>query len=182
MTQYNTLNVKFFNSQLNNLKSAIKNGNEVALNLSSNAIGSSNDETNFPHKLLLTDTQVSKIPKALKKRSSVNVKFSKTQLSKIVQLGGVLREIPTFGKKKKGTDIARNLKNIFLDKQIDRFNKEYITGSIKNLTNNEIKDIMKVIKSFENRGMLFKGTTRKIISQEGGFLYFLRPFMTAGLQ
>ena len=79
-------------------------------------------------------------------------------------------------------DIARNFKNIFLDKQIDRFNKEYITGSIKNLTNNEIKDIMKVIKSLENRRILFKGTNRKIISQEGGFLYFLRPFMTAGLQ
>ena len=41
---------------------------------------------------------------------------------------------------------------------------------------------MKVIKSLEKRGILFKGTTRKIISQEGGFSYFLRPFMTAGLQ
>ena len=40
---------------------------------------------------------------------------------------------------------------------------------------------MKVIKSLENRGILLKGTTRKIISQEGGFLNFLRPLMTAGL-
>ena len=40
---------------------------------------------------------------------------------------------------------------------------------------------MKVIKSLENRGILFKGTTRKITSQEGGFLNFLRPLMTAGL-
>ena len=53
------------NSQLNKLKPAIKNGTEVTLNLSSNLIGNSNDETNFPHKLLLTDTQVSKIRKAL---------------------------------------------------------------------------------------------------------------------
>ena len=37
------------------------------------------------------------------------------------------------------------------------------------LTNNRIKDIMKVMKSLENRGILLKGTTRKIISQEGGF-------------
>ena len=65
MTQYNTLNVKLSNSQLNKLKPAIKNGTEVTLNLSSNLIGNSNDETNFPHKLLLTDTQVSKIRKAL---------------------------------------------------------------------------------------------------------------------
>ena len=58
MTQYKTLNIKLFNSQLNKLKSAIRNGTEVTLNLSSNMIGSSNDETNFPHNLLSTDTQV----------------------------------------------------------------------------------------------------------------------------
>ena len=40
---------------------------------------------------------------------------------------------------------------------------------------------MKVIKLLENRGILIKGTTRKITSQEGGFLDFLRPLMTAGL-
>ena len=40
---------------------------------------------------------------------------------------------------------------------------------------------MKVIKSLENQGILLKGTTRKITSQEGGFLNFLRPLMTAGL-
>ena len=61
MTQYNALNVKLSNLQLNKLKSVIKNGTEVTLNLSSNLIRNSNDETNFPHKLLLTDTQVSKI-------------------------------------------------------------------------------------------------------------------------
>ena len=53
MTQYSFLNVKLSNSQLNKLKSTIKNGTEVTLNLSSNLTGSSNDENNFPHKLLL---------------------------------------------------------------------------------------------------------------------------------
>ena len=56
MTQYNTINVKLYNSKLHELKSAIKNGTEVTLNLSSNLIGNSNDETNFPHKLLSNDT------------------------------------------------------------------------------------------------------------------------------
>ena len=64
MTQYNTLNVKCSNVQLNKLKSKIKYRAEVTLNLSSNLIRNSNDKTNFPHKLLLTDTQVSKIRKA----------------------------------------------------------------------------------------------------------------------
>ena len=49
MTQYNNLNVKLSNSQLNKLKSAIKNETEVVLRLSSNVIVYSNDETNFPH-------------------------------------------------------------------------------------------------------------------------------------
>ena len=53
-------------------------------------IGSSNDETNFPHKLLLSNTQVSKIRKALANGSSANIKFSKTQLSKFVQSGGFI--------------------------------------------------------------------------------------------
>ena len=53
MTQYNSLNVKLSNSQLNKLKSAIKNETEVVLRLSSNMFG--DDESNFPHKLLLTN-------------------------------------------------------------------------------------------------------------------------------
>ena len=56
MTQYNTLNLKLSNSQLNKLKSGIKNGTEVTLKLSSNVAGDSNDEHNFPHKLSLTNT------------------------------------------------------------------------------------------------------------------------------
>ena len=91
MTQYNTLNVTLCNSQLNKLKSGIKNGTEVTLNLlSSNLIGNSNYETNFLHKLLLTDTQVSRIRKAFANGSSSNMKLLKTQLSQVVQLGGFL--------------------------------------------------------------------------------------------
>ena len=55
MIQYNTLNVKLSNSQFNKLRSGIKNGTEVTLNLSSIRIGNANDETNFTHKLLLTN-------------------------------------------------------------------------------------------------------------------------------
>ena len=51
MTQYNSLNVKLSNSQLNKLKSAMKNETDVILRLSSTMIGNSDDETNFPHKL-----------------------------------------------------------------------------------------------------------------------------------
>ena len=83
MSQYNTLNVKLFNSQLNKLKYGIKNGTEVTLKLSSNAVGDSNEKNNFPHKLLLTTTQVSKFHKASVNNSSANIKLSKPRLHKI---------------------------------------------------------------------------------------------------
>ena len=59
MTWYNNFNVKWSNSQLNKLKSEIKNASEVNLNFSSYVIGDSDDETSSPYKLLLTDRQVS---------------------------------------------------------------------------------------------------------------------------
>ena len=93
MTRYNSLNVKLSNSQLNKLKSAIKNEIEVVLRLSSNMIGESNDKANFPHELLLTDRQISSIRKAFSNNSSVDIKFSKTQLSKMIQSGGFLGKL-----------------------------------------------------------------------------------------
>ena len=79
----NTLNVKLSNSQLIKLKSGIKNRIEVTLNLSSKLVGNSNDETNFPFKLMLTDALISKIQKAFANASTVNINFSKIQLSKM---------------------------------------------------------------------------------------------------
>ena len=75
MTQYNTLNEKLSNFELNNLKSRIKNGTQVTLNLSSNVVGNSSDETNIFHKLLLTNTQGSEILKAFANSSSANFFF-----------------------------------------------------------------------------------------------------------
>ena len=93
MTQYNTLNVTFSNSQLNKLKPGIKNGNEITLKILSNVVGDSNDENNFPHKLLLTKTQVWKLREAFANNSSANIKLLKTQLNKIGQSGGFLGRI-----------------------------------------------------------------------------------------
>ena len=82
MAQYNRVNVKLSNSQVSKLKSAIKNETDIVIRLPPNMIGDSNDETNFPHELLLTDRQVCSIRKAFSNNSSVDIKFSKTQLSK----------------------------------------------------------------------------------------------------
>ena len=68
--------------QLNKFKSAIKNETEVVLRLSSNMIG--DNETNFPHKLLLTNRQVLNLREAFANNSSADIKSSKTQLSKMI--------------------------------------------------------------------------------------------------
>ena len=73
MTQYNSLDVKLSNSQLNKLKSAIKDRTEAVLRLSSNMI--SDNEKNFPHKLLLTNRQVSNLRKSFANNSSTDIKL-----------------------------------------------------------------------------------------------------------
>ena len=72
MNQHSRLNVKSSNSQLNKLKSAIKNATEVTLNLSSNIVGDSDNKSNFPHKLLLTNTQFSKLFQMVYQLKQVN--------------------------------------------------------------------------------------------------------------
>ena len=75
MTQYNSLNVKLSNSQLNKFKSAIKNQTEVVLRLSSIIIG--DNETDFPHKLLLTNREVSNLRKAFANHFRLILNYNK---------------------------------------------------------------------------------------------------------
>ena len=80
MAQYNSLNVKLSNSQLNKLKSAIKNETEAVLRLSSNMVG--DDEKYIPHKLLLTNRQVANFRKGFANYLSIDIKLPKTQICK----------------------------------------------------------------------------------------------------
>ena len=93
MTQCNSLNVKLSNSQLNKLKSSLKNATDVVSRISSSMVGNSKDNINFPHELLLTNRQVSNFRKAFANHSSTDIKLSKTQLSKMIQPGGFLGKL-----------------------------------------------------------------------------------------
>ena len=86
------MNAKLSSSQLNKLKSAIKNETDVVLRLPSNNSTElhSDDKTNFPHELLLTNTQVANLRKTFAKNTLKDIKLSKTQLSKMIQSGGFL--------------------------------------------------------------------------------------------
>ena len=170
MTQYNGLNVKLSNLQLNKLNSAIKNGTEIVLRLSSSMIG--DNETNFPHKLLVTNRQVANLCKAFANYLSTDIKLSKTQLSKIIQSGGFLGRrhgpllktvLPLIKNIIKplaksvviplGLTAAASAADAGIHKIVGSGNTTLI------ISNDEINDIIKIVKSLEDSGLLLKGET-----------------------
>ena len=195
MTQYNSLNVKLSNSQLNKLKSSIKNETDVVLRISSNMVSNSYDNTNFPHELLLTNRQVANIRKAFAKNTSTDIKLSQTQLLKMIQSGGFLGNL--LGKladplMKVTMPLA---KNVLVPLGISAA-MSAIDGSIKKkmfgsgtttliISNDEMDDILKIVKSPENSGLLLKGVSETIQheakEQTGGFLSMLLGTLCASL-
>ena len=190
MTQYNCLNVKLSNSKLNKLKSSIKKESDVVLRISSNIVGNSNDNTNFPNELLLTNRQVANVRKAFPKNTSTDIKLSKTQLSKMIQSGGFLDKhlgpllktgLPLIKNVIKplaksvliplGLTAAASAADAGIHKKILRFGRNNTTLII---SNDEIDDILKIVKSLENSGVLLKGVSGTIQheakEQRGGFL------------
>ena len=199
MAQYNSLNVKLSNSQLNKLKSSIKTGNEVVLRLSPTMIGDSDDETKFPHKLLITDGQVSDLRKAFSNNSSRDIKLSKIQLSKMIQSGGFLGRLlgPIL---KTGLPLIKNVikplaKSVLIHLGLtaaastaDAGIHRKILGSGTTtliISNNEMEDIIKIVKSLEDSGLLLKGVTEtvqnEVKEQKGGFLSMLLGTLGASL-
>ena len=165
MTQYNSLNVKLSNSQLNKLISAIENETDVFLRLLSNMIGNSDDETNFPHKLLLTNRQVANIRKALANHTSTDIKLSKTQLSKMIQSGRSLSRLlrPPL---KTGMPLMKSINQPLAASAADAGIHKKILGSGHNTTliisNDEMEDILEIVKSHEDSGILLQGVSETI--------------------
>ena len=195
MTQYNSLHVKLLNSQLNKLKSSIKNETDVVLRISPNVVSNSNDNTNFPHELLLTNRQVANIRKAFAKNTSTDIKLSKTQLSKMIQSGGFLGNL--LGKLAGSLmKVAMPLaKNVLAPLGISAA-MSAIDGSIKKkmfglgtttliISNDEMDDILKIVKSLENSALLLKRVSETIQheakEQRGGFLSMLLGTLGASL-
>ena len=105
--------MKLSNLQLNALKSGRKNFAEVTLYLPSNVIGDSNYKANFPHKLLFTDTQISRRCKAFANDSLANMKLSKTQLSRMMHSEGYLCPLSLVANSKKIILLNSGLNNRF---------------------------------------------------------------------
>ena len=170
--------------------------------MSSNIVGNSNDNTNFPHELLLTNRQVANIRKAFANHSSTDIKLSKTQLSKMIQSGGFLGRLlgsllktglPLMKSVIKpldkivliplGLTVAASAADAGIHKKILGFGHNNNTTLI--ISNDEMGDILKIVKSLEDSGVLLKGVSETIQNeakeQRGGFLSMLLGTLGASL-
>ena len=158
-------------------------------------VGNSNDNTNLPHKLLLTDRQVANIRKAFANNLSTDVKFSKTQLLKMSQSGGFLGNLLSklVGPLMK---VAMPLAQNVLAPLVLTAAMSAIDGSIKKkmlgsgtttliISNDEMNDIIKIVKSLEDSVVILKGVSETIQheakEQRGGFLSMLLGTLGASL-
>ena len=190
MVEYTEINCKLTNIQLNKFKKATKNNEEVTLRL-----GIKNfNKNDSPHKLLLTTRQNTKFRNVINNNFSTDVKLSKVQLKKLAQSGGFLGRLlgPLL---KVGLPLMKSvIKPLGLlglpavSSAIDAgFQKKiYGSGATKGagasqvkliIENEDMNDIIKIIKALENSGILLKGVTETIKNetkeQRGGFLSML---------
>ena len=180
------------NLPLNKLKSAMKNEIDVILRLSSNMIGNSDDETNFPHKLLLTNRQVANLRKAFATRTSTDIKLSKAQLTKM-QKGGFLRfSAPLL---KSGLPLLKSvIKSLGIlgltaaaSATDAAINKKILGSGTTTLiiSNDELNGILKRVKSLEDSGVLLKGVSEIVKDeakeQSGRFLSMLLGTLASSL-
>ena len=164
-------------------------------------VGNSNHNTNFPHELLLTNRQVENIPKTFANHSSTDIKLSKIQLSKMIQSGGFLGKLlgPLL---KTGLPLMKSVikplpKSVLIPLGLtaaasaaDAGIQKKILGSGHNNTTliisiDEMDDILKIVKSLKDSGVLLKGASETIQheaeEQRGGFLGTLLGTLGASL-
>ena len=159
MMQSNSLYVKLSNSKFDKLKSTVENETEVVLILS--VIG--DDETNFLHKLLLTNRQIANLCKAFANYLSTDIKLSKTQISKMIQSRGFLGRLlgPLL---KTGLPLIKNVikplaKSVLIPLGLTAAASAADAGIHKKIlgsgtttliiSNDEMKDIIRIVKSLE---------------------------------
>ena len=139
-------------------------------------IGNSNDKINFPHELLSTNRQVANFRKAFANYLSSDIKLSKAQLSKMIQLGGFLDRLlgPLL---KAGLQLMKNINKPLATSVLiplgltavasaaDAGIHKKILGSGNTtllIPNDEMEDMIKIAKSLEGFGLLLKGVSETI--------------------
>ena len=168
-------------------------------------VGNSGDNTNFPHELLLTNRQIANLRKAFANHLSTDIKFSKAQLSKMIQSGGFLGKllgpllktglplmksvIKPLGKSvliPLGLTAEASAADAGIHKKILESGKANNNNTILIISNDEMDDILKIVKSLEDSRVLLKSVTEAIQNeakeQRGGFLGMLLGTLGASLK
>ena len=190
MVEYTKINCKLTNVQLNKLKKFVKSNEGTTLRLGIKNFN--NDE--LPHELLLTTRQNTKQRNAINNNLATDIKLSKAQIKKLIQLGGFLGKLlsrlagPLM---KVAMSLAKNvLAPLGLTaamSAIDGSIQKKIRGSgVKLIIEQEdMNDIIKIIKALENSGILLKGVTKTIENetkeQRGVFLGMILGTLGASL-
>ena len=181
MVEYSKINCKLTNLQLNKLKKVVKSNEGLTLRLSIKNF----NKDEVPHELLLTTRQNTKLRNALNNNSTTDIKLSKAQIKKLIQSGGFLGKLlsklagPLM---KVAMPLAKNvLAPLGLTaamSAIDGSIQKKIHGSgIKLIIEEDMQDIIKIIKELKNSDILLKGVSKtienEIKEQRGGFLSML---------
>ena len=182
MVEYNAVNAKLSDSQLNKLKSAVKSKQGTTLRMSTRMFNGNN----LPHELLLTTRQTTKLRTAIENNMATDIKLSKAQISKIIQserflgrlLGPLLKaELPLL------KSLIKSLGLLGLtaaNSAIDSGIQEKIYSGSRTTTlvssNEEMNGILKFVQALENSGILFTGVTETVkheTKKKGSFLSML---------
>ena len=190
MVEYNTLNVKLSDSQLNKLKSAVKNKQGTTLRMNAKIFRGNN----LPHELLLTTRQTTKLRNAIENNLQTDIKLSKAQISKLIQSDRFLGKLlgPLL---KTGLPLLKSvIKPLGLlgltaaSSAIDAgFQKKIYESGTTTLviTNEQMNDIIKIVQPLQDSNILLKGVTKTIKNetkeQKGGFLSMLLGTLGASL-
>ena len=190
MVEYTKVNIKLTNLQLSKLKKAVKSNEGVTLRIGIKFF----NKDELPHELLLTTRQNTKLRNAINNNLATDIKLSKAQIKKLIQLGGFLGKLLS---KLAGPLIKVALpsaKNVLAPlgltaamSAIDGSIQKKIHGSgIKLIIEQEdMNDIMKIIEAVETSGILLKGASKTIENetkeQRGGFLSMLLGTLGASL-
>ena len=196
MVEYSKVDCKLTNVQLNKLKKAVKSNKGATLRLGIRNFNKDED----PHELLLTTRQNTKLRNALNNKSGTDIKLSKTQIKKIIQSGGFLGKLlsklsgPLM---KVALPLAKNvLAPLGLTAALSAIDgsmqkKIHGSGATKSagvkliIEQEDMNDIMKIIKALENSGILLKGVSKasknETKERKGGFLSILFGTLGANL-
>ena len=187
MAEYNTVNVKLSNSQLNKSKSGVKNRQGTILRMNARMVSANN----LPHELFLTTRQTTKLRNAIENNMSPDIKLSKAKISKIIQSGGFLGKLlgPLL---KPGLPLIKNVikplaKSVLIPLGFTAATSAADAGIQKKLLGSgttalvisieEMNDIMRIVQTLEDSNILLKRVTKTIKNetkeQKQGFLSML---------